>query len=118
MPGPEALAAVARELTALAASDRRAVLRALDPDERRLVADAIRRPEAAMRASAGTVLHSAWMERLLATATAGTDDGRTTTATRASLLQAAGRAPAAHPRQAGRSLLQAAGGLLGQALIR
>lgn len=119
MQPPESVELVARDLSALSGRDRRAILAALDSEERDWVRAAMRgRVEPAARiAQAGGAIHSPWMVGLIAAATA-TDDQRMTAAARTALLDAAGRTGAGAPRQPGRSLLQAAGGLLGQAIAR
>ncbi len=104
------LAAVARDLATLAGSDRRAILAGLDQDERHRLQAAMRgqRPVAPPRPAAPDS-HSEWFETLIAAARNG--EGGMTLAARAALLDGQGDA-AATPRVAGRTLLQAAGGLL------
>lgn len=105
---PDDFASLARDLAALPRADRQAVLAALDPDERRMVESAMRgaapvRPEA-------EPAHSAWFQRLL-------ESDQVTAAARAALVQATDPIPEP-ARMPGRTLLQAAGGLLAQARMR
>lgn len=115
---PDTLGAVARDLAVLSGRDRRAILQALDADDRATVRAVMRgtAPAAANPAGVAT-LHSPWVEQLAADARNG-DDGRMTGAARAALLEALDRSRVAPVRPSGRSLLQAAGGLLGQAIAR
>jgi len=103
------LALVARDLSALAGADRRAILAGLDPDDRERVRAALRghrpppRPAAPGR-------HSEWLEALVNAARQG--EGGMTAAARAALIEARDGSGEAAPRVPGRTLLQAAGGLL------
>lgn len=108
---------VAREISALPTSDRRAILAALGAADRERLQDAMRSGvDRAPPVGDDNDRHSAWMNALIAAAHAG-DDARMTDAARKALLDAAGRttAPA---RPAGRSLLSAAGSLLTQPRMR
>lgn len=104
------LTVIARDLAALAGSDRRAILAGLGPDERDRLQAAMRgqRPAAPPRPAAPGS-HSEWFGTLIAAARNG--EGTMTPAARAALLDGLGDTNAA-PRVAGRTLLQAAGGLL------
>ena len=109
---PDRLSAVARDLGALAAADRRAILAALDPDDRERLRRAMQGqlPQAAPRPMAPNG-YSSWFDELVAAARNG--DDRMTAAARGALLDALGaNGEAGQPRVAGRSLLQAASGLL------
>ena len=107
---PDDLASLARDLSALPRADRNAVLAALDPSERRLV-EAAMRGAPLVRAS-DVPLHSTWFEGLFVS-----ED--VTAAARAALAAAQPSMPAAEPvRVPGRTLMQAAGGLLAQASLR
>lgn len=114
----DALETVARELAALAGGDRRAILSALDPDDRARILAMLRDPRAPNRTPAvskeGT--HSAWFDRLTASAADGSN-GAMTAAARAALIEAIAASPRTS-RVAGRSLLEAASGLLGSARVR
>jgi hypothetical protein len=108
----DTLSAVARDLAALAGADRRAILAGLDSDDRHRLRAAMRghgpvpppRPAVPGR-------HSDWFEALMAAARNGED--RMTVVARAALLDAQGLdGPGIAPRVPGRTLLQAAGGLL------
>lgn len=118
MSQPDGLKMVARELAALAGGDRRAILGALDSDDRARLLAILRQPEAVDKrpASPGDSAHSAWFDRLLASAADGSN-GAMTAAARAALIDAAATRPRA-ARAPGRSLLEAAGGLLGGARSR
>jgi hypothetical protein len=104
------LAKAARDLAVLSGADRRAILAALKPEERLRI-------EAAMRgaptpaASASEPLHSPWFEGLQ-------ESSEVTAAARAALASASHPAPAIDARSTGRSLMQAAGGLLSTAGLR
>lgn len=104
------LTAIARDLAALAGSDRRAILAGLDADERDRLQAAMRgqRPAAPPRPAASGS-HSEWFEALIAAARNG--EGGMAPAARAALLDGQSEEHAA-PRAPGRTLLQAAGGLL------
>lgn len=104
------LSLLARDLAALAGADRRAILAGLDPEERERVRAAMQghrpppRPAAPGR-------HSEWFEALTIAARQG--EGGMTAAARAALIAARdGSGEAVAPRGPGRTLLQAAGGLL------
>jgi hypothetical protein len=106
------LSAVARDLAALAGADRRAILAGLDSADRERLRAAMRghRPAPAPR-PAVPGRHSDWLEALTAAARNGED--RMTTAARGALLDALGvDGDVAASRLPGRTLLQAAGGLL------
>jgi len=109
---------LALELAALAGGDRRAILSALEPDERARLLAILRQPAAVDRtpASPGEGTHSAWFDRLMANAADGSNRAMTTAA-RTALIDAATTRPRA-ARVPGRSLLEAAGGLLGGARSR
>lgn len=108
----DSLSALARDLSTLAGADRRAILAGLDPADRDQLRAAMRgrrlvpppRPPAPGR-------HSDWFEAL--TAAARHDEGDMTTAARAALIHVRNAdGDATPPRVPGRTLLQAAGGLL------
>ena len=106
---PDDLASAVVDLAILPRADRVAILAALSPDERRVV-------EAAMRGSPPPVpgvapLHSAWFDGL------PTAD-HVTPAALAALAVAPQAEFTAEPGRPGRSLMQAAGGLLAQAGLR
>lgn len=109
------LGAVAHDLAALAKRDQRMILRAFDAEDRsRLLAAMRGGPSPIPGADHATgSSYSPWFEALIAAAM-DADDDRLTSATRATLLQVIGRSRPAATRPTGRSLLQAAGGLLGQ----
>lgn len=104
------LSLLARDLAALAGADRRAILAGLDSEERDRVRAAMQghrpppRPAAPGR-------HSEWFEALTIAARQG--EGGMTAAARAALIEARdGSGEAVASRVPGRTLLQAAGGLL------
>lgn len=119
MSQPDALRTVARELAALAGADRRAILGALDADDRSRILAMLRERDPVDRTAvpAGNGVHSAWFEGLIASAGGGS--GTTmTVAARTALIDAIGSNRSALSRGPGRSLLEAAGGLLGSARVR
>lgn len=106
---------VARELSALAGKDRRAILVAFEPEEREALLAAMRGiPVAKPNAAGFAPEHSDWFEVLLV------DGGKVTSAARAALIDATGRERDAVPQgvTSGRTLLQAASGLLAQSRVR
>lgn len=112
------LSAVARDMAALAGADRRAILAGLDAAERERLRDAMRghRPVPPPRPAAPG-RHSDWFVELMTAAQDGED--RMTAAASAALLDAAGVSDThAQSRVAGRTLLQAASGLLGSGRSR
>lgn len=113
------LSVVAQELAVLPSGDRRAILQALNGDDRERLCAAMRGGKSAdaTAARANQSRHSPRIEDLIAAATTG-DDARMTGAARAALLDAVGQPRTAGIRPAGRSLMQAAGGLLGQTIAR
>jgi hypothetical protein len=119
MPTHDMLDAVARELAVLPSGDRRAILQAFDAGDRDRLRAAMRGSRSAMTGTNATSRsrHSAWVENLIEGAGSAADD-RMTGATRAALLEAVGQPQTGTARPAGRSLLQAAGGLLGQKMSR
>jgi len=101
---------VARDLAALAAVDRRAILAGLEPEDRDRVRAAMRGHRPTPRPAAPG-RHSEWFEALTVAARQG--EGGMTVAARAALIEARdGSGEAAAARVPGRTLLQAAGGLL------
>lgn len=112
MPPRDPVTLVARELAALGYRDRRAILGALDPEDRARIDATLRgRTDGAARTPVATTsTHSAWFDDLLGMARNG-DVATMTHTARAALLDAAGVSPTP-PRGPGRSLLEAAGGLL------
>lgn len=104
------LAKAARDLAVLSGADRRAILAALKPEERVRI-------EAAMRGAATTTpsvsepLHSLWFEGLK-------ESSEVTAAAQAALASVSQPDPAIDVRSKGRSLMQAAGGLLSAAGTR
>ena len=116
----DGLAAVARELAALGGADRRAILHAFDAADRKRIGAAMRTHAgraAALKAGPAALLHAEWFEALLVAAQAP-GDRRMTAATRTALLQATEQTRASVAAPPGRSLFQAAGGLLHQAVTR
>ncbi len=106
------LITVARDLAALAGADRRAILAGLDPVDREQVRAAMRghRPVPAPRPTVPG-RHSEWFEALTNAARQG--EGAMTAAARAALIDARdGSGEPVVSRVPGRTLLQAAGGLL------
>ena len=106
------LSILARDLSALAAADRRAILASFDSADRDRVRAAMRghRLESAPRPTAPG-RHSDWFEALVAAARNG--EGGMTVAARAALVDARDvGGDVAAVRIPGRTLLQAAGGLL------
>jgi len=106
---PADAAAVARDFALLSGRDRRAILAALDRDERTRLNAILRGGPGPTREPAGT-RHSMWFSALAATARDPQSDG-STPAARAALLDALGNDETS-ARVPGRTLLQAAGGLL------
>lgn len=104
------LAKAARDLAVLSSADRRAILAALKPEER-LRIEAVMRGAPTASATASEPLHSPWFERLH-------ESSEVTAAARAALASASRPDPALDVRSTGRSLMQAAGGLLSTAGLR
>lgn len=104
------LAKAARDLAVLSSADRRAILAALEPEER-LRIEAAMRDAPTTTSSASEPLHSPWFDGLQGSS-------GVTASARAALADAARPGPAVDARSTGRSFMQAAGGLLSTAGLR
>jgi hypothetical protein len=119
MPPRNPLASIARDLAALGARDRRAILKALEPQDRARITAAMRSdaPAAVPAVTPAASAHSPWFNDLIAAASS--ESGwPMTPAARGALLDAGNQTVRKAPRATGRSLLQAAGGLLAPAKLR
>ncbi|HEX4695798.1 hypothetical protein [Sphingomonas sp.] len=114
----DSIASVARDLASLAASDRRAILAALAREDRDRLRAAMRGEAAPVAQNTGAAKHSPWFAALVVAARDPQAEGAPSAAARAALLDAVGAEAAVVPHAPGRSLLQAAGGLLAGARAR